>query len=133
MMRSRTKSLSRRRESDDALASAALCLVGVGRNSLDVSEVCQRDRDILFIDQSLFIELSLVGYDLGAARIAPLLLDLEELVLDDAHQLVLVSEQALVVSDLLLQFVILVPGSSRVRVPAAWQVSCRVWPVPGSR
>ena len=81
--------------------SAALCLICVGRHSLDVSEVCQRDRDILFIDQCLFIELALVCNDLGAARVSPLALDLEQLVFDDAHQLVLVCEQALVVRDLL--------------------------------
>ena len=95
------------RESDNALASAALCLVGVGRNSLDVTEMCECDRNILFIDQSLFIELALVCNDLGAAWISPLLLDLEQLVLDDSHQQMLVCEQALVVSDLFLQLFIL--------------------------
>ena len=94
-------------ESDYALASAALCLVCICRHSLDVSEVCQRDGDILFIDQCLFIELALVCNDLSAARVSPLALDLEQLVLDNAHQLVLVCEQALVVRDPLEEFVVL--------------------------
>ena len=96
-----------RGESDYALASAALCLVRVGRHSLDIAKVRQRDRDVLFIDKSLFIEFSFVGHDLGAARVAPLVLDLQKLGLDDAHQLVLVGEQTLVVRDLLEELIVL--------------------------
>ena len=65
---------------DAALAAALLRLVGRQRRALDVAGVADRDHHVLFVDEVLDGDLVGHGQDLGAARVAVLLLDLLQLV-----------------------------------------------------
>ena len=61
---------------DAALAPAPLIPVVGDRGALDVPGVADRDRHVFFGDQVLDAELAFVREDLGATRIAVLLLHL---------------------------------------------------------
>ena len=89
---------------DDALAAAALRAVGADGGALDVALVRDGD-DAGFVGDEVFdVDLALVGHDVGAARVAVLLFDFEQLGLHDAHELLLAGEQALEVLDALDEF-----------------------------
>ena len=65
-----------RPHADAALAAAPLVPVVGDRGALDVAGVADRDRHVFFGDQVLDAELAFLREDLGAARIAVLLLHL---------------------------------------------------------
>ena len=89
------------RDAGYALAAALLRLIGIDRNTLDISKVCKRNADVFFFDQIFLVDFALRALDLGSALIAPFFFDLGQLILDHAHQLMFIGKQLVVVSDLL--------------------------------
>ena len=89
------------RDAGYALAAALLRLIGIDRNTLDISKVCKRNADVFFFDQIFLVDFALRALDLGSALIAPFFFDLGQLILDHAHQLMLVSKQLVIISNLL--------------------------------
>ena len=67
-----------------ALAAALLAAVGLHVRALDVAGARDGDHHVLVGEQVLDGEVRGLGQDLGAALVAELLLEREELVLDDA-------------------------------------------------
>ena len=63
--------------------------------------MCKRNADVFFFDQIFLIDFALRAFDLGSTLIAPFFLDLGQLILDHAHQLMLVSEQLVIIGNLL--------------------------------
>ena len=96
-----------RLEPGDPLSAALLRLVDRCRNSLDVSEVCERYRYFLLFDQVFIIKIFNVVLDLCESLAAPLFFYLEQLVFDDSHKKMLICEQRLVVSDPLHELCVL--------------------------
>ena len=91
-----------------SLAASLLRLVCVSRDPLQISQVCQRYSYLFFLDQVSFVELIGSRHDLGPSLVAPFFLDLQQLVFYYSHQLFLVCEKALVVSDLSLELCVFV-------------------------
>ncbi|MFN8476163.1 MAG: hypothetical protein U0822_28610 [Anaerolineae bacterium] len=78
----------------DAAPAAPLGAVGVGRDALDVAALGQADDHVLVVDEILIGErLGLVGHDARAPRVAVLLLERLEVVLDEQEDLARVGEQ----------------------------------------
>ena len=76
----------------DADAAALLLAVGGERQRLDVAGLRDRDDHLLVGDQVLDVHVVLGEGDLGAPLVAVALLDLEQLLLDQAHHARLVAE-----------------------------------------
>ena len=74
------------RRAGDAAPAALLRAIGGHRVALDVAAVADGDDHVLVGDQLLDGDLALVVDDLGAARVAELLADGGQLVLDHLHQ-----------------------------------------------
>src|SRR5689334_5186665 len=70
---------------DAAFAAASLVAIVRDGGALDVAGVADGDRHVFLGDQILDAELALFGKNLGAARVAVLLLNLPQLVDDDLH------------------------------------------------
>ena len=84
----------------DTLAATALRAVGGGRHPLDVPTMGERHHDILFRNEVLFVELDrALEVELGTTRVAILLLELTELVLDQQHDLGFMGEEVLEIGD----------------------------------
>src|SRR5207244_240317 len=77
----------------DPLAASPLALERVDRLALHVAGATDRDDDVLFGDQILDVELALVGLELGPTSIPVLPLDLGQLLLDHAPELLGALEQ----------------------------------------
>src|SRR5947199_2911405 len=82
-----------------ALAPAALAAVGLDVRALDVARARDGDDHLLVGEEVLDRQLRRLGEDLGAARVAVLLFDFEQLLLDDAHQLGVRGQDALELLD----------------------------------
>src|SRR5205823_443762 len=82
-----------------ALAAAPLAPIGLDVRPLDVARARDRDDHLLVGEQVLDRELGRLGDDLGPARVAVLLLDREQVLADDRHQLRLGREDALELLD----------------------------------
>src|SRR5438067_43142 len=82
-----------------ALAPATLATIGLDVRAPDVAGARDGDDHLLVGEEAVAGELGRFGQDLGAARIAVLLFDLEQLVLDDVHQLGVRGEDALELLD----------------------------------
>src|SRR5256712_2795713 len=82
-----------------ALAATALAPVRLDVRPLDVARTRDRDHHLLVGQQVLDRELGGLGQDLGAPRVAVLLLDGQELAPDDRHQLRVGGEDALQLLD----------------------------------
>ena len=91
----------------DADAAALLLAVGGQRKRLDVARVRDRDDHLLVGDQVLDVDLVLGVRDLGPAVVAVGVLDLEQLLADQAHHLGLVAEDVAQVLDALDDLVVL--------------------------
>ena len=85
-------------DAGDALAASSLRPVGISRYALDIAKVRQRHADVLLLDEVFLVKLLGGSLDLGLSLVAPLFLDFQKLVLDYAHQLMLVGEQLGVVA-----------------------------------
>jgi hypothetical protein len=89
---------------DDALPAAFLLPVAPEGHALDVAGVGEDDDLLLLGDEVLDVELLGLGDDdLGAPRVAVLLLHLEAVLADDVEQDGLVAEDGLVAGDLLAE------------------------------
>ena len=82
-----------------ALAAAPLAPVRLDVRPLDVARARDRDDHLLVGEQVLDRELGRLGDDLGPARVAVLLLDREQVLADDRHQLRVGREDALELLD----------------------------------
>ena len=83
------------RHADDALAAAALRLIGVRRLPLDIAERGHRQHGRLLGDEILNVDLAGNGGNVGAALVAVFIPHLEALGLHDLQHLVLVGENIL--------------------------------------
>src|SRR5438874_2564362 len=82
-----------------ALAAAALAAVGLDVRALDVARARDGDDHLLVGEEVLDRQLRRLGENLGAPRVAVLLFDLEQLLLDDVHQLGVRGQDALELLD----------------------------------
>src|SRR5207302_1423010 len=82
-----------------ALAAAPLAPIGLDMGSLDVAGASDRDDHLFVGEQVLDRELGGLGDDLGAALVAVLLLEGEQLLSDDRHDLLLGGEDPLQLGD----------------------------------
>ena len=93
------------RQTGNTAAATMLASVCVDRAALHVTEVGQRDHDLLFLDERLIIDLVFIRRsDLCSSVFVILLLDLEDLVLDYLTQKLLIIDNGSEVSDLLVEF-----------------------------
>src|SRR5580698_2490155 len=79
--------LGARPHADAPLAAARLAPVGVHRGPLQITAVRDGDGDVFHLDEILEMDLASVFDDLGAALVAEFLLDVLQLLHDDAAQL----------------------------------------------
>ena len=77
---------------DDALAAAVLRSVGIGGQALDIAGIGQREHTGVTLDQILEVDIFLCLDDRRAALVGELILDLGELVADDALDLFFIGE-----------------------------------------
>ena len=91
----------------DTLAATVLATIGSKRHTLDVVVMRQRDDDIFLSNEVFDVDLRRINRELRTALIAILLLDCAELILDDAKDAVLVSQNGLELLDSLQDFLIL--------------------------
>ncbi len=84
-------------------AAAALLLVRVQRNALDVTVLGDGDHHVLVGDEVLVLQVPGVHDDVGVTLVAVLLLQLEDLGLDDGHDAPFVGQDVLQVRDLDLE------------------------------
>ena len=86
-----------------ALAAAALGTVLADRQTLDIAAVGQGKDALFFFDQILNVDLIRDVLDLGLAFVAELVADGDELILQDALDLLGIGQQFLIIRDLLFQ------------------------------
>ncbi len=90
----------------NALAATMLCLIGAGRNPLDVARVRQSDDHVFLSDQVFHINFALNGGQFSPALIGKLIADGEDFVFDHAHQELIIGENGLQVGNGLFEFLI---------------------------
>ena len=119
----------------DADAAAALLAIRVGREPLDVARLRDRDDHLLLGDHVLELELALGGDDLRAALVAAAvgLLQLEQLLADDAVDLRLVGEGLAQLADPLHQVVVLRLQPLALEPGEARGAASRGSPAPAAR
>ena len=89
-----------------SLSPSLLGPVGIRGNPLNISQMGKGYCHILFFHQILFIQLSFITDDLGAALVAVFLFNLQELVFNNSHQQLLVVQQGVVVVDFLHELIV---------------------------